>query len=68
MVCQVFYKFKSTTSFARVQFDGHWISVGELKTLIAEQKVGTELSSLLGSFMPPNIAPLTHWALNPAAF
>lgn len=40
MVSQVFYKFKSTTSFARVQFDGHWISVGELKTLIAEQKVG----------------------------
>lgn len=37
---QVHFKFKSTKAFDSVSFDGHYVSVGELKALIAERKVG----------------------------
>ena len=34
----VHFKFKSAISYDSVQFDGAFVSVGELKTLIAEKK------------------------------
>jgi len=36
---QVHFKFKSTRAFDSVSFGGHYVSVGELKALIAEKKV-----------------------------
>lgn len=35
---QVHFKFKSTKAFDSVSFDGHFVSVKELRALIAEKK------------------------------
>lgn len=49
---QVHFKFKSTKAFDSVSFDGHYVTVGELKTLIVGKKVPTLLHQLVVNAQP----------------
>lgn len=53
MAGMVHFKFKSQITYDSVSFDGHFVSIGELKTLIAEKRgIGRDASAELALIDP----------------